>query len=221
MMGQWFYLHFTENPGMAFGITIPGVSGKLALSIFRLFAIGFIVYYIRLLQQRDAHKGLLVCVSLILAGAIGNMIDSAFYGMIFTSSDFHIAQMVPFGKGYGQELAMNGFLQGNVVDMLHLPLIDKALPTWLPFIQEGARFRFFEPIFNIADSSITLGVVIILFFQRSFFQGLDAPVVKQESLAEATAAQEEVASEPISEVNRPPVPPKPGQSAEDTSEKPD
>lgn len=163
---DWFRLHFTENPGMAFGLELGGSYGKLALSIFRIIAVGFMIYYIRLLIQKGAHKGLVASIALILAGAIGNILDSAFYGLIFSESGFHVpgpAVMFPEGGGYAS------FLHGKVVDMLYFPLYDGNLWGLL-----GERnFQFFRPVFNIADSSITVGVLIIILFQKPFFNSLE------------------------------------------------
>lgn len=160
---EWFRLHFTENPGMAFGLELGGSYGKLALSIFRIIAVGFMVYYVRMLIAEKAHKGLIISIGLILAGAIGNILDSAFYGLIFSESvHSSLATAFPEGGGYA------GFLHGRVVDMFYFPLYDGYLPEWLP-LKGGDRFTFFRPVFNIADSSITVGVLLIIAFQRRFF----------------------------------------------------
>ncbi|NNC95525.1 MAG: lipoprotein signal peptidase [Chitinophagales bacterium] len=156
---HWFRIHFIENPGMAFGLELGGEYGKLILSVFRLVAIGFIIYVINQIVRQKYHPGLIICASMILAGAIGNMIDSAFYGLIFTDSYGRIAKAFAEEGGYG------GFLQGKVVDMLYFPLFEVTLPEWMPFIK-NRRFQFFRPVFNIADSVITVGVLIILFFQK-------------------------------------------------------
>jgi signal peptidase II len=158
---EWAQLNFVENPGMAFGWKFGGEFGKLALSLFRLVAISFLIYYVVQLVKRNVNTGLLISFSLILAGAIGNMIDSAFYGMIFTESvnNYHSfdtptpAKLVPMGQGYA------GFLHGKVVDMLFFPLYKNA----------QGEVLFFQPVFNIADSAITIGVLSILLFQRSYF----------------------------------------------------
>ena len=166
MLGlSWARMHFVENKGMAFGLSFGGEIGKLALSLFRVFAIGLLLYLINQLIKAKEPFGLLVCFGLILAGAIGNMIDSALYGLIFETSSPHsgnLAQLVPLGEGYAS------FLHGKVVDMLYFPLFDTILPDWIPFIG-GNRFEFFRPVFNLADSSIFTGVTAILLFFRKFF----------------------------------------------------
>ncbi len=161
---SWARMHFIENKGMAFGLSFGGELGKLILSLFRLFAIGLLIYLIRQLYKAKEPFGLLVCFSLILAGAIGNTIDSAFYGLVFEASSPHagnLARFVPF-DGYGT------FLHGKVVDMLYFPLIDTVWPDWVPGIG-GQRFEFFKPVFNLADTAISTGVIAILLFYRKFF----------------------------------------------------
>lgn len=161
---SWARMHFVENKGMAFGLSFGGDIGKLALSLFRVFAIGLLVYLINQLYKAKEPFGLLVCFSLILAGAIGNMLDSAFYGLIFEHSSPHsgnLAQFVPF-DGYGS------FLHGKVVDMLYFPLVDTVWPSWVPGVG-GQRFEFFKPVFNLADTAISTGVIAILVFYRKFF----------------------------------------------------
>lgn len=165
MLGlDWALIHFVENPGMAFGIELGGSYGKLALSLFRIFAVGFLIYYLRQLIRSQVSFGLLASFAFILAGAIGNIIDSAFYGLIFSASPYHggLATMFPPEGGYA------GFLHGKVVDMLYFPIFEGVFPEWLPF-WGGEHYLFFKPIFNIADLSITIGVLNILLFQRSFF----------------------------------------------------
>lgn len=160
---SWFIIHFVENEGMAFGITFGGEYGKLALSLFRIVAVVFIGFFLRHLMQTKAPKGLIVSMSLIMAGAIGNIIDSTFYGVIFSDSTYtQVATFMPEDGGYAS------FLHGRVVDMFYFPLFEGTYPTWVPYIG-GNTFRFFQPIFNIADSAITIGVAAIIIFQRSFF----------------------------------------------------
>ncbi len=153
----WFYLCFTENPGMAFGIE---VIGKLFLSIFRIVAVGFIGYYLYSLIKKNYPFGFIACISLILAGAIGNIIDSIFYGVIFDHSYGQVATLFPEGGGYA------GWLHGKVVDMFYFPLIETTWPDWLP-IWGGQEFVFFRPIFNLADSAICVGVFLLLIFYRN------------------------------------------------------
>ena len=164
VLGDWFIIHFTENPGMAFGMQISGNYGKLILSVFRIVAISGIIYYLYLLTRKKVSNGLIISLSLVLAGAIGNMIDSAFYGMIFSSSNyFEVAQLFPEGGGYAS------FLHGRVVDMFYFPILQGTYPAWLP-MWGGDEFIFFRPVFNIADSSITIGVVLLIIFQKQFFK---------------------------------------------------
>lgn len=161
VFGDWFYIHFTENKGMAFGMEFGGDWGKLALSLFRIVAvIGIGIYLFRL--PKTAHKGFKVCVALIFSGAIGNILDSAFYGLIFSESFNQIATFMPEGGGYAS------FLHGWVVDMLWFPLLEGDFPDWVPF-WGGEHFLFFRPVFNIADAAISVGIAIIFLFNRRFF----------------------------------------------------
>lgn len=162
---EWAKIHFVENEGMAFGLSFGGVKGKYVLSVFRILMAGFLIYMLRRMIIEGEKKGLIISFSLIVAGAIGNIIDSLFYGIIFSESHYHggVATFLPEGGGY------SGFLQGKVVDMLYFPLIDTVLPSWVP-IWGGERFEFFKPVFNVADSAITVGVFIILIGYRSFFK---------------------------------------------------
>ena len=152
----WFYLYFTENPGMAFGIE---VIGKLFLTLFRIVAVGFIGYFIYKLVKEQYKFGFIACVSLVLAGALGNIIDSVFYGVVFDHSFGQVATFMPEGGGYGE------WLHGKVVDMFYFPLIDTILPDWVP-VWGGQPFVFFRPIFNLADSAICVGVFFFFFFYR-------------------------------------------------------
>lgn len=166
MLGSWFYLYFTENNGMAFGMQFGGEWGKLALSIFRILAVTAIGFYLYLLTKQKKSFGLIFSISLIFAGAFGNIIDSAFYGLLFTQSSYHtVAGFAEGGEAYA------GFLHGKVVDMLYFPVINilqADMPDWVPDIIFGSdgRFVFFRPIFNIADSAITVGVFWLILFQR-------------------------------------------------------
>ena len=159
----WAKIHFIENEGMAFGLSFGGELGKLALSIFRLIMVSFLGYMIVQLIKAKESLGLLICFALIIAGALGNIIDSAFYGIIFSESDIgRVAELFPEKGGYGK------FLHGKVVDMFYFPLINTNFPDWFP-IWGGERFQFFRPVFNIADASISTGVISILVFHRKFF----------------------------------------------------
>ena len=165
MLGfPWAKIHFIENEGMAFGLTLGGETGKLILSLFRLIMVSFLGYMIIQLIKAKETIGLLICFALIIAGALGNIIDSAVYGMIFSESDIgKLATLFPEDGGYSK------FLHGKVVDMLYFPLINTNFPDWFP-IWGGERFQFFRPVFNIADASISTGVISILVFHRKFFQ---------------------------------------------------
>ncbi len=163
ILGNWFIIHFIENNGMAFGMEIAGKFGKIILSLFRIAAVIGIGWYLQYLIKHKASTGLIITISIILAGALGNIIDSAFYGMIFSNSYYHIATMFPVEGGY------SSFLHGQVVDMFYFPVLKGTLPDWIPF-RGGDNFIFFRPVFNIADSSITVGVTFILIFQKRFFK---------------------------------------------------
>lgn len=162
LIGNRVLIHFTENNGMAFGYEIGGEYGKLALSIFRILAVIGIIWYMRHLIKLEAPQGLVLSLGLILAGAIGNIIDSAFYGVIFSESFMRPAEVFPEEGGYAT------LLHGRVVDLLYFPVLQGTYPDWLPFVG-GNRFIFFRPVFNFADTAITTGVAITLVFYRKFF----------------------------------------------------
>ena len=154
---DWFYISFIENNGMAYGMQI---GSKLALSLFRVVAISLLAYYLWLQVRRHARTGYIVCLSMVLAGAIGNLIDCMFYGMVFSASSVHYTSyFVPFGTGYAS------FLMGKVVDMFYFPLIVTTWPEWVP-LWGGQEFIFFSPVFNFADANISVGVVLLLLFYR-------------------------------------------------------
>ncbi len=164
VFGNWFQICFIENNGMAFGMQFGGSFGKLALSLFRVVLIGFIIYYLgKLVKREGTPAGVLVGFSLILVGAIGNVIDCLFYGEIFSASTYTaVAELFPPGGGY------SSFLYGKVVDMFYFPIIHTTWPDWMP-VCGGEEFIFFSPIFNFADACISVAVIYMLIFQRKFF----------------------------------------------------
>lgn len=166
LAGDWFIIHFTENNGMAFGLEFAGEYGKLALSLFRIFAIGGIGWYLNHLVKNKAHVVLISSIAFIFAGALGNIIDSTFYGVIFSSSEFQLASLFPSEGGY------SSLLHGKVVDMFYFPILKGNFPDWVPF-WGGDYFIFFRPVFNIADASISVGVILILLFQGVIFKDTD------------------------------------------------
>lgn len=166
ILGNWFQLYFIENEGMAYGWKFGGQWGKLLLTLFRLGAVIFGVFYINKIIEKKYPAGYIICVGLIFAGALGNLIDSLFYGMIFEYSSpftYNVARIFP-AHGYAS------FMHGRVVDMLYFPIIDHAnIPAWIPFIG-GEQFSFFNYIFNIADASVSVGVIAIIIFRKHFFK---------------------------------------------------
>lgn len=180
---KWAQLYFIENPGMAWGMELGGNWGKLILTLFRLVAVTFGSWYLVKIVREKYSTGFIVCASLIYAGALGNLIDSMFYGIIFSeSSGLQVARMFPPQGGYG------GFLHGKVVDMLYFPFIENAhFPKWLPFLG-GKEFTFFSPIFNIADASISVGVLTLLAFQKRFLHKDH----HESTVSEGTLSTEEV-----------------------------
>ena len=165
LFGKFGMLHFIENNGMAFGMEMGGKTGKFILSLFRIIAIFGIGWFLSSLISKKSNPGLIFAVSAIMAGAIGNLIDSAFYGIIFNESFNQPAVMFPSEGGY------SSFLHGRVVDMFYFPIINTHWPDWSPF-KPGESFVFFRPVFNIADSSITCGVLSIILFQKKMFSDL-------------------------------------------------
>lgn len=161
VLGNWFFLHFTENNGMAYGLEIGKDIGKLFLSFFRLLAVGILGYILwKLFRKSSVRQGFIMSLSLIFAGAVGNIIDSLFYGLIFSESQFYqIAKIFPKEGGYAS------FLYGKVVDMFYFPIIRTHYPDWFP-VWGGREFIFFRPVFNIADAAITTGVILILIFYK-------------------------------------------------------
>jgi signal peptidase II len=186
MAGQkWAQLYFIENPGMAWGMELGGNWGKMILTLFRLAAVIFGTWYlVRIVKQRYS-TGFIVCASLIYAGALGNLIDSMFYGMIFTESSYaQIARAFPPEGGYG------GFLHGKVVDMLYFPMVKSTFPDWMPGLG-GTSFEFFSPIFNIADASISIGVITLLLFQKRFLHRDETAVVAGDDTTHREVSTEE------------------------------
>lgn len=176
IVGDWFRLHFVENEGMAWGLKFGGGFGKIALTLFRLVAVIWGVFLIRGFIQKQYHKGFILCAALIFAGAVGNLIDSIFYGLIFEASVPYttmVAHIFPLGGGYAP------ILHGKVVDMFYFPLIRNAhFPDWFP-IWGGEEFEFFRPVFNFADASISTGVITLFIFQGRFFKEVEEAPVQQ------------------------------------------
>ena len=184
VLGHWFQFYFIENEGMAYGWKWGGQAGKMALTLFRLAAVIFGVFYIQKIIEKKYKRAFIICVALIFAGALGNLIDSMFYGMIFEKSSIlseNVARIFP-SHGYA------GFLHGNVVDMFYFPIIHTKLPSWSP-IWGGQYFDFFSPIFNLADASISIGIITIFIFQKRFFKSNSSEIAK-EMETEAIANEE-------------------------------
>ncbi|MBP5418257.1 MAG: lipoprotein signal peptidase [Bacteroidales bacterium] len=159
VFGEWFRIHFVENNGMAFGMELSGNIGKILLSGFRIIAVVVIGWFLVGLCKKSTDKLLITCIALVWAGAVGNIIDSVFYGVIFDSSWGQIAQLLPENGGYST------WLHGRVVDMFYFPLIDGRFPEWMP-IWGGEEFIFFRPVFNCADAAISVGIVLLLIFRH-------------------------------------------------------
>lgn len=187
VIGNWFRLYFIENEGMAYGWKFGGEWGKLLLTLFRLGAVIFGVFYLRKIIKNKYHTGFIICAALIFAGALGNLIDSMFYGLIFEDSSmftYNIAKIFP-PHGYA------GFLHGKVVDMLYFPIIRNAhFPQWIP-VWGGDDFEFFRPIFNISDAAISVGIITILVFQKRFFKN-HSHILETKSLETGTLVNDEV-----------------------------
>jgi signal peptidase II len=170
---DWFRLHFIENPGMAWGWKFGNETGKVILTLFRLAAVIFGTWYLGRIVRQEYKRGFIVCASLIYAGALGNLIDSMFYGMIFDKGltyDPAISDYLQYsGVAQFSSSGYSSFLHGSVVDMLYFPLFKGQFPSWLPFVG-GDEFEFFSAIFNIADASISIGVITLLLFQKRFFK---------------------------------------------------
>jgi signal peptidase II len=173
LMGSWANLYFVENPGMAYGMKFGGNWGKLALTVFRMLAVIFGTWYLGTIIKKGYTKGFIICASLIYAGALGNLIDSCFYGMIFDKGMLYNKDLNDYTNYSGlatfAKTGYSSFLHGNVVDMLYFPIIHGTFPKWFP-IWGGESFEFFRPIFNIADAAISTGVISILVFQKRFFK---------------------------------------------------
>lgn len=185
IIGNWFIIHFVENNGMAFGFEFAGAYGKLFLSLFRIVAVVGIGWYLIHLLKKNLPIGFLISIALIFTGAMGNIIDSVFYGVIFDHSYGQIASLFPEGGGY------SSLMYGKVVDMFYFPIINGFYPDWVPLLG-GREFVFFRPVFNIADSSITLGIFsILLFYRKQFDQLAHSNVEKSEEIAEPDSIQVE------------------------------
>src|SRR5450432_4492632 len=178
LLGDKGQIYFVENEGMAWGWKFGGNWGKMILTLFRLFAVVFGVYYIKTIIEKKYHRGFIICAGLIFAGALGNLLDSMFYGLIFERSTYeHVARIFP-AHGYAR------FLHGRVVDMLYFPIIKTHYPHWVPFVG-GGEFEFFSPVFNIADASISIGVIALFLFQKRFVKKLPGnPEIKTSENAE-------------------------------------
>jgi len=173
---DWFFIYFTENNGMAFGMEIIG---KLFLTFFRIIAVVLIIWYLIKIVKQNLKTGYIVCISLILAGAIGNIIDCVFYGVLFSESTHSsLATFVPIGEGYSE------WFYGKVVDMFYFPIIDTNWPEWMPFVG-GEHFIFFSPIFNFADAAISCGIIaLILFYSKYLNDNMHHSAEKNETDAD-------------------------------------
>ena len=186
---HWFKIHFVENSGMAFSMELPSRWGKIMLRLFRLIAVVAGMFYIKGLFDKKAHWGFITASCIILAGAIGNLIDGAFYGLLFSDSFGRVSEFLPKGGGYA------AFMQGDVVDMLRFPLYHGILPNWIP-VWGGQYFEFFNAIFNISDAAIFIGVMLIIIFQKQFFK--KPPVETTEEIITPSQTEENPGSDPHS-----------------------
>ena len=159
---DWFIIHFTENNGMAFGLELGGDIGKLLLTIFRIIVVVWGLIYVYRLSKKNMPSGALVSLGLVIGGAIGNIIDSVFYGYVFNDSYNKIAEFFPASGGY------SSLLKGKVVDMFYFPIINTHLPEWLP-VFANKHFIFFRPVFNIADAGISVGMFLLIVLYRKRF----------------------------------------------------
>ena len=175
VLGDWFRIHYILNSGMAFGFKLDWEYGKLLLTIFRMFAMAGIGYYLITLVNKQVHKGLCWSIALILGGAVGNLIDSVFYGVFLNNAPLD---------------AVTPWFHGQVIDMLYFPIIQTTFPNWMPF-WGGQNFEFFRPIFNLADSSIFIGVTTVLIFQKKFFPEAKRTADTQDILSESQASNSE------------------------------
>ena len=184
LLGEKAQIYFVENEGMAWGWKFGGSFGKMALTLFRLVAVVFGVYYIQTIIRKRYHPGFIICAGLIFAGALGNLLDSMFYGLLFEASRIdHVARIFP-PHGYAS------FLHGRVVDMLYFPIIRTHYPSWFPWVG-GQDFEFFSPVFNLADASISVGVIAILIFQKRFFHkrpGIEGHSIEGQTKVDAVQA---------------------------------
>jgi signal peptidase II len=182
--GNWFIIHFTENNGMAYGMEFGGQFGKLFLSTFRILAVAAIFWYLLDIIKKGEDKLYTICIALIFAGALGNIIDSAFYGVLFSDSGYDISRFMPEEGGYST------FLHGKVVDMFYFPVIEGHFPKWFP-IWGTEDFVFFRPVFNFADASISVGVALIILYQRRFFGKKKNEVMEKDTPEKTQSTQEQ------------------------------